>query len=301
MMQISTKTFNEQSIAQFNEISAKIQNTQNKIATGKSITRASEDPVKAVKISAAKDYKVLVERFNTNINYTKSRLEQSEVAMKEIENALVRYLELTIQAKNDTYTTDDRNSIQKEMEQIQSLVLNLSNSQDSNSNALFSGFKTNILPFEQNLDGTISYLGDQGNPTSQISETNFISNSINGAEAFMRVETSEGYSDIFSVMNSISSNIQTITENDDAIGNIKNALNHVTLNITEIGSTISNLNEQKQANENRIIVITEDLSKLEDSDLAELVAELQSLLLSKEAAQKSYSMIGQQSLFDFIR
>ncbi len=102
-------------------------------------------------------------------------------------------------------------------------------------------------------------------------------------------------------MNNISSNIQTITENDDAIGNIKSALNHVTLNITDIGSTISILNEQKQTNENRIIVITEDLSKLEDADLAELVAELQSLLLSKEAAQKSYSMIGQQNLFDFIR
>ncbi len=139
MMQISTKTFNEQSIAQFNEISAKIQNTQNKIATGKNVIRASEDPVKAIKISAVKDYKVLVERFNTNINYSKSRLEQSEVAMKEIENSLVRYLELTIQAKNDTYTPDDRNAIQKEMEQIQSLVLNLSNSKDSNGNALFPG------------------------------------------------------------------------------------------------------------------------------------------------------------------
>ena len=42
-MQISTK-LNEQSIAQFNEISAKIQ-TQNKIATGKNVIRASEDPV----------------------------------------------------------------------------------------------------------------------------------------------------------------------------------------------------------------------------------------------------------------
>lgn len=301
MMQISTKTFNEQSIAQFNEISAKIQNTQNKIATGKNVIRASEDPVKAIKISAVKDYKVLVERFNTNINYSKSRLEQSEVAMKEIENSLVRYLELTIQAKNDTYTPDDRNAIQKEMEQIQSLVLNLSNSKDSNGNALFSGFKSNILPFTQNLEGDVYYLGDQGNPTSQISETNFVSNSINGAKAFMRVDTSEGYTDIFSIMNNISSNIQTITENDDAIGNIKSALNHVTLNITDIGSTISILNEQKQTNENRIIVITEDLSKLEDADLAELVAELQSLLLSKEAAQKSYSMIGQQNLFDFIR
>ncbi|MGB0181843.1 MAG: flagellar hook-associated protein FlgL [Candidatus Puniceispirillales bacterium] len=301
MMQISTKTFNEQSIAQFNEISAKIQNTQNKIATGKNVIRASEDPVKAIKISAVKDYKAQVERFNTNIDYTKSRLEQSEVAMKEIENSLVRYLELTIQAKNDTYSTDDRNAIQKEMEQIQSQVLNLSNSQDSNGNALFSGFKSNILPFAQNLEGDVYYLGDQGNPTSQISETNFVSNSINGAKAFMRVDTSKGYTDIFSIMNNISSNIETISENDEVIGNIKSALNHVTLNITDIGSTISILNEQHQANENRILVITEDLSKLEDADLAELVAELQSLLLSKEAAQKSYSMIGQQNLFDFIR
>jgi len=300
-MQVSTKIFNEQSLAQFNEITAEIQSTQNKIATGKSLLRASDDPVKAIKISAAKDYKTLIERFNRNIDYSTSRLEQSEVAMNEIENALVRFLELTIQAKNDTYTPDDRNSIQEEMSQIKSLILNLSNSKDSNQNSLFSGYKTNILPFIAEEDGSISYQGNQGKAKTQISETNFISNSINGAEAFMRIKTNDGYSDLFSIIDNIMNNIQDISSDDTAIGNIKDALNHVTLNVTEIGSTISNLKEQKKANDSRIIVVTEDLSKLEDADLAELVAQLQTYLLNKEAAQQSYTMISQQSLFDFIR
>ena len=117
----------------------------------------------------------------------------------------------------------------------------------------------------------------------------------------MRIKTNDGYSDLFSIIDNIMNNIQDISSDDTAIGNIKDALNHVTLNVTEIGSTISNLKEQKKANDSRIIVVTEDLSKLEDADLAELVAQLQTYLLNKEAAQQSYTMISQQSLFDFIR
>ena len=38
-----------------------------------------------------------------------------------------------------------------------------------------------------------------------------------------------------------------------------------------------------------------------DADLAELITRLQSLILSKEASQATFSKIGRQTLFDYIR
>ena len=45
----------------------------------------------------------------------------------------------------------------------------------------------------------------------------------------------------------------------------------------------------------------ENLSNLEDADLAALVTELQSQIVSRDAAQQAFVKIGQQSLFDYIR
>ncbi|GIS17805.1 MAG: hypothetical protein CM15mP119_2090 [Alphaproteobacteria bacterium] len=51
-MQVSTKLFNDQQVRQFGKLTADIQQKQEKIASGKAILRASDDPVAAVQLSA---------------------------------------------------------------------------------------------------------------------------------------------------------------------------------------------------------------------------------------------------------
>jgi flagellar hook-associated protein 3 FlgL len=71
--------------------------------------------------------------------------------------------------------------------------------------------------------------------------------------------------------------------------------------MTEIGSLINVSDQQRSVIDKRIQLITEDLSNLEDADLAVLVSTLQNLLLTRDASQQSFALIGQQSLFDYIR
>ena len=78
-MQVSTKLFNEQSVARFSDLSGDIQGLQARIATGKNILKASDDPVAAVNISAAKEQKSLLERFESNIDRGMIRLSTAEV------------------------------------------------------------------------------------------------------------------------------------------------------------------------------------------------------------------------------
>jgi len=58
---------------------------------------------------------------------------------------------------------------------------------------------------------------------------------------------------------------------------------------------------QEKVLEQRELLMKESQSEMQDADLAEIVTRLQSLMVSRDAAQKAFSMIGQQSLFDFIR
>ena len=49
-----------------------------------------------------------------------------------------------------------------------------------------------------------------------------------------------------------------------------------------------------------IVALTEDISDIEDADMAALLTKLQQLLTSKEAAQATFTRITSQNLFDFF-
>ena len=52
--------------------------------------------------------------------------------------------------------------------------------------------------------------------------------------------------------------------------------------------------------ENRTATLTRNIGEMQDADLGKIVTELQSLLLNKDIAQKTFSRISQLSLFDYL-
>ena len=54
-------------------------------------------------------------------------------------------------------------------------------------------------------------------------------------------------------------------------------------------------------NEKRLLLMNEDISNLEDADIAKLVTDLQAKLVSRNAAQQTFIKIAQDNLFNYIR
>jgi flagellar hook-associated protein 3 FlgL len=300
-MQVSTKLFNEQSLNRFSNLSGDIQKIQSRIATGKNVLKASDDPVAMINISAAKEKQSQIQRYSSNIDRASSRLSMAEIAITEMQSVITRIYELSIQAKNDTYNNNDRESIKAEISELRALTVDLANSKDTNGNSIFSGYRTNILPFVENIDGEIEYKGDQGNHSLKVSETVTMPTSINGASAFMRIKTDDGYTSLFSVLDNLIDEVETIGASDESLEHLNNSLNHLSINTTKIGANLNKAETQRNGLSERELLITKTLSGIEDADISALISEMQSLLLSKEAAQQSFMMIGQQNLFDFLR
>jgi len=300
-MQVSTKLFNEQSVARFSELSGDIQQIQSRIATGKNVLKASDDPIAMVNISAAKEKQSQLNRYAANIDRATSRLNMAEVAITEMQSAVTRIYELSIQARNDTYSQNDRLAIKAEVVSLRDLIVDLANGKDTSGNSLFSGYRTNVSPFVYDTNGRITYQGDQGNHALPVSETMALTTSINGASAFMRVKTDEGYTSLFSVVDDLIEEMEFIGASDTSLDHIKDSLDHLSINTTKIGALINKAETQKEAITQREMVITEALSGMEDADISSLVTEMQSLIVSRDAAQQSFVMIGQQNLFDFLR
>ena len=82
---------------------------------------------------------------------------------------------------------------------------------------------------------------------------------------------------------------------------ISTSIQHFSIQQTSVGAELNKADLQQSALEKRILLLDENLSNLEDADLAALVTELQSQIVSRDAAQQAFVKIGQQSLFDYIR
>ena len=300
-MQVSTKLFNQQSISRFSELTGDIQSIQSRIASGKNVLKASDDAVAMINISAAKEKLTQIQRYSVNIDRASSRLSLAEVALSEIQSVVTRIYELSIQAKNDTYNEDDRKSIKAEISALRDLAVDLANSKDTSGNSIFSGYRTKVLPFEENSDGEIEYKGDQGNHSLKVSETVTMPTSINGVSAFMRIETDDGYTSLFSILDNLIEEVEVVGASDESLENLNNTLNHLSINTTKIGASLNKAETQKNGLGQRELLITKTLSGIEDADITALITEMQSLLLSKEAAQQSFMMISKQNLFDFLR
>jgi len=300
-MQVSTKLFNQQSISRFSELTGDIQSIQSRIASGKNVLKASDDAVAMINISAAKEKLTQIQRYSVNIDRASSRLSLAEVALSEIQSVVTRIYELSIQAKNDTYNEDDRKSIKAEISALRDLTVDLANSKDTSGNSIFSGYRTKVLPFEENSDGEIEYKGDQGNHSLKVSETVTMPTSINGVSAFMRIETDDGYTSLFSILDNLIEEVELVGASDESLENLNNTLNHLSINTTKIGASLNKAETQKNGLGQRELLITKSLSGIEDADITALITEMQSLLLSKEAAQQSFMMISKQNLFDFLR
>ena len=89
-MQVSTKLFNDQQIRQFGKLTEDIQEKQEKIASGKAILKASDDPVAAVELSAAREQEQLLTRFEENSFKAQNRLNSADKTLQEALSVMTR-------------------------------------------------------------------------------------------------------------------------------------------------------------------------------------------------------------------
>ena len=428
-MRVSNKLFNEQQVRAFQSMRSDMQGIQEKIASGNKINRASDDPMGAVNLSAAREQRTLIEQFSKNSDLANMRLDLSDKTLDEMTTVLTRMTELTATAGNGVYDGFGHQAILNELKQLSEVALGLANTTDSMGRPLFAGRSSVDVPFTRNVDGTVAYNGDRGQHSVQISESLTTLTGIDGGSAFMRVETPNGRRSVFEViqsaMNSIETGAQikgqatggnktrldftlpsktetwsfTLSGNGgasqitaevarDNLGALVTEINRFTsqtsvsaaidaatgdmilTDITEgeikiedisisgqdsasekltsyveftkldgslaaigptvkltdrdqliaynissmsaamdsisnkrslIASQMSKNGMQKDVLEGRKLVVDRDVSKLNDTDLAEMITKLQGQMTNLEAAQAAFSKIGQQSLFDYLR
>ena len=82
---------------------------------------------------------------------------------------------------------------------------------------------------------------------------------------------------------------------------LKALVSSIGLSRTTAGARLNNAESQQDVLVQRSISIKSEIGKLRDADIETLITELQSILVTRDAARQTYSTVNNQTLFDFLR
>lgn len=221
-----------------------------------------------------------------NSNVVKLELSQQENVFNAISNKLSTLYETAIGINSPNF---NKNLAIKTIDDLKKDIVNLGNTKDSNGNYLFSGYSNTTKPFSD----LNTYNGDQGINQVQISDTQFIDKNIIGSNVITK-NLQDSFSKIENVINN---NI-----NDPSlISSIQNAISDVSNQKTSIGNKDNQINSMITLNTNFNNENFKNSSNITNVDVASLSVKLSNAMLNYQASIKSYDVIQNMSLFNYIK
>lgn len=236
-----------------------------KLSSGYRINRASDD---AAGLSISEKMRGQIrglKQASTNAQDGQSLIQTAEGAMNEIHSVLQRMRELTVQAKNDTYLSEDRAKIQTEMKQLQSEITRIATQTQFNKMNLLNGsFQNKQLQVGANDGQVITF--SIGTMSAKALGVDVIASSVRKAKG----------ADIGTQLGTIDDAITTVSTARSDLGAISNRLDHTIANA-------DNMAENLQSSE----------SKIRDVNIASEMVSYSSMSILQQAGQSMLSHANQ--------
>lgn len=300
-MQLSTAQMFQQAVTTMLSKQTEVAKTQQQLASGERLSSPSDDPAAATRILDLNQVIETTSQFQRNTDFAETRLAISESVLTEVGNVLQRSRELAVQANNGSLNASDRQSIAAEVRQHLQALMQLANSQDTTGEYLYSGFKTDTIPFRDSGGGNIVYHGDQGQRSLQIGAARQVTVGDSGEAIFMRIDDGAGgNSSMFAVLNDFVNDLQANAPSATTLTRLDSALDAVMNTRVTIGARLNSIEGQRSANDNFSHLLQESRSKIQDLDYAEAISRFEQQLLALQASQQSFVKIQGLSLFNYL-
>lgn len=189
-MRVPTTQFYLQGIEAFGQQQSKLVKLQQQISTGVRLINPSDDPVAASKVLGLGQTIQMQKQYQENISIAENRLKLQETILISVENVSFRLKELSIQANTGAIGQGDRDVISVEVKQRLDQLIGLANTKDASGDYLFAGYQSRTEPFSASKTGSIehvTYQGDQGTRSLQISESRQVQVDNSGSEIFLEI------------------------------------------------------------------------------------------------------------------
>ncbi len=276
----------------------RLQREQQKVASGKTLTRWSDDPAAA---SAAERYRAEEADWTTyqrSGNDALAWLGTADGALQSMSGIMTRVKQLAVSAASGSLTAASREAIAGEVEQMRNQLRDLGNTTHL-GRSLFGGFASSALT--NGAGGAVSYSGDGGQVQRQISPTITVAVNVDARDLF-GFNAGAGQ-DVFSQLTDLAT--ATRSGNTAGVATAQTALDsrHGDLlkGLSQIGAVANRVAMAQSTGSAALQDLAERRSNVEDVDLADAVVRLSSAQAGYTAALGAASRANLPSLADFLR
>lgn len=302
---ITTSMVQRNILADLNRVAERLTRTQMKAASGREITKPSDDPYNAARAMAMRGDLESLRQFQGNIADAQAWQNTTEAALDSMNTSLLRARDLIVEGASDSSDPTSRAAIAAELEQIVESL-----KQDGNATYrgayIFGGTATTAPPYAAGADD--GYHGDQGGLDPAVPgivraigpgvtmTINVVGDQVlgNGSGDGKLLSTLRGAIDHLHSGDGAAlrgADLESIDRNLDTLLSAR-ASNGARSNRLE--SALDRLAQVEEAT-------TSQLSQVEDADIAKTLIDLSSQTAAYQAALRSGASIVQASLMDFLR
>ena len=307
-MRITTSMVQRNVLADLNEISAKLTRTQMKAASGKEITRPSDDPFNTSRAMALRQSMEGTQQYQRNVEDAMGWMNATEQALSSITDAVQRARDLLAQGGTDSADQTARDAVAAELEQIIEGMKQEANATYRGSH-LFAGAMTADRPYalgpaddtyhgdgagvDAGVPGIVREIGPGVTMTINVIARDFLGNGQSAGDDKL-LDVLRDAVDHLKAGDGASVRGTDLTRLDAGIEDLLavRAVNGARTNRLEAA-----LGRLQQVEESTL----GQLSQTEDADIAKTLIELNSQTAAYQAALRAGASIVQSSLMDFLR
>jgi flagellar hook-associated protein 3 FlgL len=282
-------------LADLNRVNERLTRTQQKLASGREITRPSDDPFNASRALALRTSMESAQQYQRNIQDALGWQETAEIALSDITDAIHRAHELAVQGASDTAPIEARLAIAAEIDALIEEVKQNANT-TYRGRYVFAGTATDAPPY---VAGDDLYHGAPDEVERQIGPgvalaiglraDTFLGNGADGKllqvlrDVSTHLKADDGAA--------LRADLALLGAKEDELLGVR-ALNGARQNRLDAG--LARLAEVEEST-------LKQLSETEDADIARTLIEFSSQQAAYQAALKAGASIVQASLMDFLR
>jgi len=313
IVRVATAHLFDAGMTRINQRSSELNDLQEKLAAGRRVLRASDDPVAATMAERESNRLMRNEADMRALERSRASLQQAEASVGQMGDVLARFQELLVQGGNSTLSDRDRLTLSTEMRGLRDQMLNLANVQDTEGNALLGGLGV--------TDPSGRPFAEVGPPTAVVSNlipgqaaaTELgLPNRVDGDFALRNLASTDpavvGSTDLFAIMQRAIEALEdpalSVAARTQALGyanaDLQTGQDRLLLVRGRLGELLQRADSISSLLQDRDLAGQQALSQLTDLDMVRAISEFQTRQLGLQAALQSYGQVQRLSLFQFI-
>jgi flagellar hook-associated protein 3 FlgL len=271
---------------------AALSRKQEEVSSLKRLRRPSDSPVDAVSALRLRSDMGRNEQISRNIDDAMGWLGVADNALTAVVEQLNRVRDLAVQARNASADATAREGIASEVEKIRETLLGLANT-EYNGRAIFAGTASTDAAY----DASGAYQGVSRTIERTVAPGVRVQINVNGDEVFGATGN-----DLFLAVNQIANAVRSDpSQLDTLVADLDTRTETVKTRLAEVGTRFRRVETMKDRNTADSLTMRQNLSNVEDTDLAQAVMELQLQEVAYQAALQATARAIQPSLVDFLR